>query len=221
MLAWLRRRLTYGNVLLTLCFLLLLGGGAYAVTGFVGSDGKIHACVTSKGAVTLVKAGTKCTNGQKAIAWNQLGPRGPRGLRGLRGFTGPPGPVPATLPSGKTLRGAWVLGHQGGAGDEIDTAISFPFPLASSPAVHVIQKNAAVPPGCSGTGAAPGADPGNLCVFVRFASNLDTASGVDFYGVDGVGHSGTPDTRFGVAIYGFSNAAGTMETTGTWAVTAP
>ena len=34
MLGWLRSRLTYSNVLVTLCFFLLLGGGAYAVTGF-------------------------------------------------------------------------------------------------------------------------------------------------------------------------------------------
>lgn len=37
-------RLTYANVTATLALFVSLGGGAYAVTSFVGADGRIHGC---------------------------------------------------------------------------------------------------------------------------------------------------------------------------------
>src|SRR5438067_745387 len=76
-------------VVALLALFVALGGGAYAATSFVGSDGKIHACVDKSGRPTLVKAGAKCGKRNSAIAWNQRGRRGLRGIQGVQGAQGP------------------------------------------------------------------------------------------------------------------------------------
>jgi hypothetical protein len=78
-----------------LCALVVaLGGSAYAVTTFVGTGGKIHACVGANGQLALVKPDVSCRAGESRIAWNQQGPRGLVGARGL------PGPTFAAAHSG-------------------------------------------------------------------------------------------------------------------------
>jgi hypothetical protein len=47
MLARMRSGLTYANVMATVAVFLVLGGGALAATGFIGSDGKIRGSVTA------------------------------------------------------------------------------------------------------------------------------------------------------------------------------
>jgi hypothetical protein len=84
----LRSRLTYANVMATVAMFLALGGGALAATSFIGSDGKITGCVTTKGQLTVVKPGKKCGRGTTKIAWNQQGPRGLQGLQGAPGANG-------------------------------------------------------------------------------------------------------------------------------------
>jgi hypothetical protein len=88
MLSRLRPRLTFANVTSAIALFVALGGGAWAATSFIGSDGQLHACVDKKGALRLVKAGKKCATGESRIAWNQRGPRGLRGARGLAGRDG-------------------------------------------------------------------------------------------------------------------------------------
>ena len=99
MLDRLRPRLTYANVISTLCLFVVLGGGAVAaVTSFVQKDGTIRGCVSKKGQLTVLKNGkSKCKKGQTKIAWNQVGRQGPIGN------TGPPGP--ATGQAGGDLTG--------------------------------------------------------------------------------------------------------------------
>jgi hypothetical protein len=98
----------------TIAVFLALGGGAYAVGGFVGSDGQIHACVTSKGKLTIARAGESCPRHQTQIAWNQRGlpggngapggtsgpgpkgDKGDQGEQGKQGVTGPAGPTEGT-----------------------------------------------------------------------------------------------------------------------------
>jgi hypothetical protein len=86
MLARFRPRPTFANVVALLALFVALGGGALAASKFVGSDGRIHGCVTSKGKLTLVKSGTSCKKG-KAIAWNQRGPRGRAGRNAAAAVT--------------------------------------------------------------------------------------------------------------------------------------
>jgi len=85
MLARVRPRLTYANVVASLALFVALGGGAYAARRFVGSDGRIHACVGKKGHLTLVKPGSKCGKGTSHLAWNKRGPSGRQGP-GLKQF---------------------------------------------------------------------------------------------------------------------------------------
>jgi hypothetical protein len=66
------------------------------------------------------------------------------------------------------LRGTWTVWESTPAGSEGADSISFGQTLASAPTVHYIAKGALVPTGCSGSPAAPGAAPGNLCVFEQF-----------------------------------------------------
>jgi hypothetical protein len=71
-------RLTYANVVSTLCLVLLLGGGALATAQQMTSQsGEISACYRTKGkakgAVRLVKAGAKCKKREKKLTWNQRG----------------------------------------------------------------------------------------------------------------------------------------------------
>jgi hypothetical protein len=101
----LRPRLTYANVISTLCLFIVLGGGAVAaVTSFVQKDGTIRGCVSKKGQLTVLGNGkSKCKKGQTKIAWNQVGKRGAPGQPGGKGDIGPPGP--ATGPAGGDLQG--------------------------------------------------------------------------------------------------------------------
>jgi hypothetical protein len=105
MFAGIRQRLTYGNVVSTLCLFILLGGGAYAATSSVG--GVIHGCVTRTGVLKIASSSTRCPRPGRAITFNQTGPRGLTGATGVQGMIGPqgmPGPIgPSHAYSATTL----------------------------------------------------------------------------------------------------------------------
>jgi hypothetical protein len=91
----LRAKLTYANVISTLCLFLLLGGGAYAATQLpknsVGTKQIKNGAVTqrkiSKSAQSALK-GAQGNTGPTGPAGGQ-GPEGPQGLTGSRGPAGP------------------------------------------------------------------------------------------------------------------------------------
>src|SRR4051794_40865105 len=92
-----RPRLTYSNVVATVCLVAVAGGSALAATKKPASS-KITACVVKKGktsgALRIVAAKTKCKKTEKRITWNQKGVRGtagPAGAAGTAGGTGPAG----------------------------------------------------------------------------------------------------------------------------------
>lgn len=89
-----RPRLNHPTVVAYLALFVALGGGALAASnGFVDSNGQLHACVSKKGKIKLVKsAGKKCPKKNTKVAWNQTGPAGTRGLQGVPGKTGAQGP---------------------------------------------------------------------------------------------------------------------------------
>jgi hypothetical protein len=209
----LRARLTYANVMAPLAMFIVLGGGAYAAgtklaKNSVGSrELKANAVTSSK-----VKDGKLLAKDFKA---GQLpaGPTGATGAQGAKGDKGDPGPLPDTLPSGKTLRGAWGGGNFVPAASQVaEVSISFAFPLASAPTIHIIQAAGVPPTQCPGTVAAPQAQPGHLCVYVRFANN---GTSVSSYGPDD-----QLNPRFGLVLVKASTGAGTNEMAGTYAVTA-
>jgi hypothetical protein len=120
------------------------------------------------------------------------GQQGSQGNEGEPGEPGEPGPegdpwtAGGTLPPGATEVGAFAL-HEYGAVEfqSIDTAISFPIPLAEAlgePEVHMVGKAewnheggppGTVPTACKvsgveGTPSNPLAQPGHLCVYVAY-----------------------------------------------------
>ena len=128
--------------------------------------------------------------------------------------------APRTSPPGQTLRGVYriagVLNPASNYFDEGTSAFTFQSPLAAAPTAQFVPVNDPATAECPGTPAAPTAAAGYLCVYE--AQN---------YQVDAV-HIVNPETenpnessRFGAAVLGQSEAGGTYNTSGTWAVTAP
>jgi hypothetical protein len=90
-MGWVRRRLSYANIVASIALFLALGGGAYALVGnrFVGRNGVVEMCVQSSNHVpVVVSPGSACPTGSTLLTLNQ---RGERGLRGARGPKGKPG----------------------------------------------------------------------------------------------------------------------------------
>jgi hypothetical protein len=116
------------------------------------------------------------------------------------------------IPKPVVMRGIYSAQFYGSAaGQWGGTTINFPVPLASAPQVHFILSGGVVPAGCTGTGAAPGAAPGHLCVFERYTLNRTY---INAYG--STGFPGSDPT--GVALGFTSAAAGAVVSTGTWAL---
>ena len=106
--------------------------------GAIGAADATMLCSKRSGVVVIRPAACKAK--EQAVDLSQLGVVGPPGAVGA---TGPAGPLPATLPSGMTLTGAFAMrGDAAAAGEVVEDGISFPFPLASSPTVHVIAPSA-------------------------------------------------------------------------------
>ena len=217
-----RARLTYANVMATVSVFVALGGSSYAAIALpkasVGSKQLKRDSVSS----AKVKRGSLRLSDFKSAERARLrgapGPQGPAGLDGApgaRGPEGPAGPLLETLPSGRTLRGAWeYAGHKVGVnGYKPSTMVSFPFPLAEAPAGDpIVQQLGSQPTAdCPGSVLNPQAAPGRICVYVqRDDGNL------------GVRTSSGLQTRFGVELSPMSMAADAdTQADGTWAVTAP
>ena len=83
-----RRHVTYANVMATIAVFIALGGGAFAASSLIGSDGKVRACVDKSGDVRIVKKGKKCARGETSVAWHQTGKTGKTGKTGPQGVAG-------------------------------------------------------------------------------------------------------------------------------------
>ena len=174
----LRGRLTYANVVSTLCLFLLLGGISYAATQLprnsVGPKQlKRNAVSTPKiknGAITKAKI----QGATLAILRGAAGPPGPVGP------AGPAGPAGGIVPTGVTLRGSLALGVGDGQtipNEFISTGVSFGgYMLPERPVINLVPPpftNLPARPACPGTPSAPEAAPGNLCVYLAtFSPNI-------------------------------------------------
>lgn len=222
MLARIRSCLTYANVMATVAVFIALGGSSYAALRITSRNVPKDA-LTGADIKNLTGKDVRNNSLDNRDVKNLLArdfkagqlPAGPQGAKGDKGATGDPGPLVETLPSGRTLRGSFNTGHDASAASQrAEGAISYPFPLASSPEAHVIQPGGTPPAQCPGTVANPQAVPGHLCVFV---SGKNGSGSVASYGtVDG-----SSNYRYGAGIYLFSQSAELAEAWGTWAVTAP
>src|SRR3954452_15107764 len=112
-----RPRLTYSNVVATMCLVGLVGGTAIAATTKPKTS-KITACVVKKGktagALRIVAAAKKCKKTEKKISWNQKGAPGAAGGVGAAGPGGPAGGTGVAGAAGAT--GAGGAGGGGGGG---------------------------------------------------------------------------------------------------------
>jgi hypothetical protein len=77
---------------------------------------------------------------------------------------------------------------------------------------HVILQGQATPVGCSVNESNPGASPGNLCVFEGFSFDRGSLTVCPMAGCQ---------TQGGAMLIATNSAAGTWDSAGSWATTAP
>ena len=177
-------------------------------------------CANKKGAI--LRRESACKGKERPLVlsdFGALGPQGDKGDKGDKGDTGDVGPFVDTVPSGKTLRGTFFLTFNAPAGGaEVGSSISYGFRLSAEATPHFVAQGTTPPPECPGTPALPEAQAGHLCMYEIGAQNV-SGQGICTSGSCG----GTPvgGNRYGALFYAFSTNAGTIQTAGTWAVTAP
>jgi hypothetical protein len=238
---WLRERLTYANVVSSLCLFLLLGtGGAYAATRLRANS--VGTAQIRNGAVTeakLAKAVRRSLKGTKGLAGptGPTGPTGPAGhdgatgAQGPKGDTGPAGPISGVLPAGVTETGVYAVSAP--EDTAVSTAaygsVSFPLTLPGAVPVTVVSPGAVRPPECHGTIYQPAAAPGHLCVYRQYETGVTAPTNASF------AQMATPAAPDGTLAYsGFAGPAGAVFSVttssgpgnyhmarGAWAVTAP
>jgi hypothetical protein len=172
-----------------------------------------------KNAVTAakVKNGTLLAADFKA---GQLpaGPKGDPGPQGPKGDKGDPGSL-AVVPSGKTIRGVYVLSFDAASGAG-STAFSFGALLPAAPAAppaNFIDVGEGPTASCPGSPSNPQAAPGNLCVYEAHESHTDSGATM-FHPSSGITYQADP---YGAGLWKTSFGTGRAESYGTWAATAP
>src|SRR5204862_6733026 len=93
-----RPRLTYPNVVATICLVAVVGGSAVAATKTTSST--ISGCVVKKGkkagAIRIISGKKKCKQKtEKKLSWNQKGVAGTAGAGGTAGPDGSDAGAPA------------------------------------------------------------------------------------------------------------------------------
>jgi hypothetical protein len=80
-------RVSYPNVVATLCLIALVGAGAVAAVAQSGGGRQLAACYKKRGKAKgamrfLAKSSARCKKGEKKVTWNRTGPPGPAGEGG-------------------------------------------------------------------------------------------------------------------------------------------
>jgi hypothetical protein len=120
-----------------------------------------------------------------------------------------------TLPSGKTIRGNWVVGGTApGPGDTFYGSISFVYALSAAPTADYVYFGTH-PPGCNGSVSSPQAAPGHLCVYELQSINAGRRNVKAPGGPEGSANA------YGTGIFVWAILGGGTRAEGTWAVTAP
>ncbi len=133
----------------------------------------------------------------------------------LAKLSGDVAPLLSTLRSGQTLRGVFYIAGTTGAGELLSDSISYQFPISgAAPAVSVLKPGETTA-NCAGigSGSAPAAAAGNLCVYLTEEGGVDASSPL----------SAQNNTRlgFGLAAKAAALAQNDVVVAGQWAVTAP
>jgi hypothetical protein len=123
-------------------------------------------------------------------------------------------PLLGSLRSGQTLRGVFDVGSNAGAGAELSRgSVSYQFPISGNAPTVTVLKKGQTTANCTGLGSgqAPAATAGNLCVYLTEEVNLDETAPL----------VAENNTRLGFGLAAKSKAAGDFAGFGQWAVTAP
>jgi hypothetical protein len=175
-----------------------------------------------KNAITSakVKNGTLLAADFKAgqLPRSQQGPKGDPGPQGPKGDQGDPGSI-AVVPSGKTVKGVYVLSFDAAAGAG-STSFSFGALMPSAPAAppaNFIDVGEGPTASCPGSPSNPQAAPGNLCVYEAHESHTDPGATI-FHPSSGITYQADP---YGAGLWKTSVGTGRAESYGTWAATAP
>ncbi len=145
----------------------------------------------------------------KAGTDGEIGATGPTGSQGSTGPEGVCATTHCVLPSGASEKGVWaVSGTHSTFANALLTSISFTIPLAEEPSIHEIQKDETPPAGCEGSATDPGAEPGNLCIFVNEDENIKAVGAFTHAGKIGA-----------IVLAQVVNTAEVASANGTWAVT--
>jgi hypothetical protein len=159
---WIRRHISYANVVATFALVLAMSGGALAATHYlINSTKQINPKVLKQ-----LRGHTGHTGLPGPPGVGSQGIQGSPGQRGARGEAGPPGfSALSSLPSGQSESGTFgVRADRSQAKDKIADTVSYPVPLGESAAkTHIVFTKANVEAGhCSGPGHA---DKGYLCIY--------------------------------------------------------
>lgn len=98
-------KLTYANVMSTIALFVALGGGAFAASRFVSSNGAVSLCVSPNGSVRVLAEKKRCAKRTQVISINTRGPAGPRGPAGAAGAWGASGAGGYSTGPGLTISG--------------------------------------------------------------------------------------------------------------------
>lgn len=122
-------------------------------------------------------------------------------------------PLLSTLKAGQTLRGVFYIAGNPGAAEPLSDSVSYQFPISGNPPAVNVLKKGATNANCAGigSGSAPSATAGNLCVYLTEETNLDPATPLQ------VGYN----QRLGFGLLAKAENAGETVAAGQWAVTAP
>lgn len=124
-------------------------------------------------------------------------------------------PLLGALRSGQTLRGVFALGGTASAAADplAFDSISYQFPIAGSPPAVNVLKTGTTNANCAGigSGSAPTAIAGHVCVYLTEELNLDETTPVE----------PANNQRLGFGLVAKAKEAGPFRAYGQWAVTAP
>lgn len=231
-------RLSSAHVLASVALFLSLGGGAYAAATITSKDikkGAVRSKQIKNQSIRLSDI-SRSARTQLRGSGGSVGPQGPRGVPGLKGATGkrgkrgptgkqgpqgPAGTYPETLPSGKTIHGAYaVTGTAGAAAQAIESGVTFPIALSAVPTVHFVSAGTPAPADCPGSVSQPAASPGHLCVFESQVTGPARPREIfDPARADADGNASAGLYGFGIRVT--ADGAASVGSQGTWAATAP
>jgi hypothetical protein len=192
-------------VISVIALIVAVGGGSFAIAALTHHDKKVVKQISNQ---QITKRAKKLSVKRAKTADSATTAASATSAANATGLSGP-------LASGQTLIGyVNTTGHSAAGEIAPEATISFPIPLATAPAVHIIPVGGPPTSDCPGTDANPSATGGSLCIYesvIVGATGMAVPAGL---------HPVTV-TRFGLPGLLASGTNGDYIARAAWAVTAP